>query len=245
MIKVSSASLIILFIIFFAVFLFGENGVEPSEERIKLDGEEFLEASNEDWVSYKNPRDRFHPDYHEVGESVPDEVMNKERPGSGKFCMSLLNEANQPVMGETLNNVTAEMHIEGLEWHSLANPFRVNYPLNENYDRRPLDGDQFGSSDNLSQGDGYLDSHCIEFHLEKEDLSLNYSQIDVYGQDSEGVEVVGYRENIGVWDSTIDPVEDVYEYNASELSDGKVSMDEENTHFQVVGVLRLTRNLED
>lgn len=213
-----------------------------SEESADYNGTEIFQAETENWTSYSNPRDRFHPDYHEDGVSVPDRIMNELRPGSGKYCMTLLNEANQPITGKTLENTSAEMNIEGLEWHPLTQPFTVNYPLEENYDRRPMDGDQFGTSDERSQGDGVLDSHCIEFHLAEENLSTSYSPVSIEGKESDAVEVVGYREKKGYWNSDIDPVDDVWRYGENQRSDGEISMNENQTHFQVVAVLKLTRN---
>lgn len=225
-----------IFVLMFSIINGSESHV--SEPAAEISGEEILQEKTDEWVSYTNHRDHFHPEYHEPGETVPDEIMYHERPGSGKFCMTLLNENNEPIVGNSLTNVTAVMDIEGLEWHELANPFEVKYPLRNHYDI-PLDGDQFGTSDDLPQGNGILDSHCIEFHLEEANFEADYEPVEIRGNDSDRLEVVGYKEQIGPWDTDLDPVDGTYSYGESNYSNGNIAMNPNNSHFQVVTVLRL------
>src|SRR6056297_3507858 len=101
--------------------------------------------------------------------------------GSGKICTVLLNEAGDPIVGESVPNTTVKIPTgETLDWHSSADPMTVEYPLTDNYER-PLDADQFGTTDDLPQGDGYMDSHCIEFHGPAIGDTIEYGEATVDG----------------------------------------------------------------
>lgn len=197
--------------------------IEPAPEP----GDFYYEAGTDRWVSYVNPRDEYHPE----------RESREEYPGSGKVCMTLLNEDGEHISGETVPNTQAVMETEGLEWHSLANPFTVEFPVTENYER-PLDADQFGTSEDVPQGDGYMDSHCLEMHLVDEDFTFEYGEVEITGEHADDVEVVGYVQQVGQsWDSDVDPIEDAESYE--ETGGGWTLPD--HTHAQVVAVLQLDR----
>lgn len=192
-------------------------------------GDEYYEAGTEDWVSYTNPRDEYHPE----------RSSRDEYPGSGRVCMALLNEEGEPITGETVPDTQAFMDLDGIDWHS-ESTFNVEFPLTENYER-PLDSDMFGTSEDLPQGDGYMDAHCIEYHLVTEDHTLNYSQVEISGENSEAIEVVGYHDQIGTWNTDFDPESDVEPYGTSNSSDGTVTLEPGNSHGEVLAVLQLNR----
>jgi len=69
--------------------------------------EYYYEASDGNWVSYVNPRDEYREPY--LGE------------GSAKMCVTLLNEAGDPIVGETVPNTTVTLPTsESTSWHSHA-----------------------------------------------------------------------------------------------------------------------------
>jgi len=155
-------------------------------------GDEYFEAAAEDgsWVSYVNPRDEYRDPY--LGD------------GSGKICTLLLNEAGEPIVGETVPNTTVTIPTgETLEWHTGADPMTVDYPLDDNYER-PLDADQFGTADDLAQGDGYMDSHCIEFHGPAIGDTIEYGEATVDGTHADRIELIGYIQKTSTWESDID-----------------------------------------
>lgn len=207
----------------------------------------YFEEVSEDWISYNNPRDQNHPDYVlDGGEYTVAERNSKihewkrERPGSGKVCISVMNENNEPISGATLNETSIKFRgLENLSWHDEV-PFKVELPMHRNYEQ-PLDGDQFGITPLLPQGDGYLDSHCIEFHFVESDFSINHEGVQIDGAQSEDLEVVGYREKLGSWDSDINLSQDFYDLGKNENASGEVSMNKDQSHFQIVAALRLDR----
>ncbi|ELY48871.1 PGF-CTERM sorting domain-containing protein [Natronolimnohabitans innermongolicus] len=198
--------------------------VEPAPEQ----GELYYEASDPDgnWVSYINPRDEYR--YPDLGDA------------SGKLCVTLLNEAGDPIVGETVPDTTVTVPTgEELEWHSSADPMTVEYPVTENYDR-PLDADQFGTTDDLPQGDGYMDSHCIEMHNQPEDATIEYGEAQIDGEHADDIEVVGYIQQAhDSWDSDVDPIEDAESY---EEAGGGWTFQPEHSHGQAVIVLQLDRD---
>ncbi len=104
--------------------------VQPAPDR----GDPYFEAAADDgsWVSYENPRDEYRSPY--LGD------------GSGKLCVTLLNENGKPVIGESVPNTTVTIPTGGATtWHSEADPMTVTFPMDDHYDF-PLDGDQFGTS---------------------------------------------------------------------------------------------------
>ena len=187
-------------------------------------GDEYFEAAADDgsWVSYVNPRDEYRDPY--LGD------------GSGKICTVLLNEAGDPIVGESVPNTSVTIPTgETLEWHSSADPMTVEYPLTDNYER-PLDADQFGTSDDLAQGDGYMDSHCIEFHGPAIGDEIEYGEATVDGEYADEIELVGYIQKTSTWETDIDPINAATSY---EEAGGGWTYREGESHGQVVVVLQL------
>ncbi|WP_126665026.1 PGF-CTERM sorting domain-containing protein [Haloterrigena salifodinae] len=193
--------------------------VEPAPE----EGELYYEASNGDWVSYVNPRDEYRSPY--LGD------------GSGKIGVTLLNEAGEPIVGKTVPNTTVTIPTgETTSWHSHADPLTVQLPLTEHYDR-PLDADQFGTTDDLPQGDGYMDSHTIEMHGHPEDATIEYGEAQVSGEHADKIEVVGYIQKAhDTWETDIDPLEAAEPY---EEAGGGWTYEPNGSHGQVIVVLQL------
>ncbi|WP_050051248.1 PGF-CTERM sorting domain-containing protein [Halostagnicola sp. A56] len=187
--------------------------------------DEYFEAADpeNDWVSYINPRDKYRSPY--LGD------------GSGKICVTMVNEAGEVVDGQSIPNTTVEVPTgESLDWHTSADPFTVEYPLTEHYER-PLDADQFGDSPDLIKGDGYLDSHCMEIHGLPEDGSVEYGEVNVTGEHADDVDVVGYiQQENEAWDADVDPIDDAESY---EEAGGGWTYYPGGSHGQVVVVLQL------
>jgi len=185
--------------------------------------DEYYEASDGNWVSYVNPRDEYREPY--LGE------------GSAKMCVTLLNEAGDPIVGETVPNTTVTLPTsESTSWHSHADPMTVTYPLTDNYER-PLDADQFGTTDDLPQGSGYMDSHCIELHGLPEDGTVEYGEIQIEGEHADKIETVGYIQQAhDTWYTDIDPIEAAEPYDAA---GGGWTYYPGGSHGQVVAVLQL------
>ncbi len=205
---------------------------EPAAEMpVPEPGDEYYEAAATDgsWISYINPRDEYRSPY--LGD------------GSGKICVTLLNEAGEPIVGESVPNTTATVPTgEELEWHTGADPMVVEYSLTDNYDR-PLDADQFGTSAELPQGDGYMDSHCIEMHGQPEDGTIEYGEVEIEGEHADDIEVVGYIQQAHeAWDSDVDPIEDAESY---EEAGGGWTYKTDGSHGQAVVVLQLEGEIDD
>ncbi len=201
-------------------------------ESVPEPGDEYYEMEDPDgnWISYINPRDEYRDPY--LGD------------GSGKICVTLLNEAGEPIVGETVPNTSVTVPTgEELEWHPDADPMVVEYPLTDHYDR-PLDADQFGTSDDLPQGDGYMDSHCIEMHGQPEDATIEYGEAEIEGDHADEIELVGYvqQANIPGWDSSVDPIAAAESYDAA---GGEWTYRTDASHGQAVVVLQLDRELDD
>jgi len=199
--------------------------VQPAPER----GDPYFEAAADDgsWVSYENPRDEYREPY--LGE------------GSGKMCVTLLNENGDPVIGESVPNTTVTIPTGGATtWHSEADPMTVEFPMDEHYEF-PLDGDQFGTSPDVAQGDGYMDAHCLEFHGNAEDATLTYDEAQISGEYADRIDVVGYIQQVPKgdgWKTDIDPIDAAEPYD--EAGGGWTYNAAENaTHAQVVVVLQL------
>ncbi len=203
---------------------------EAYVESVPEEGDSLFEAEAEDgsWISYINPRDDYRSPY--LGD------------GSGKLCTTLLNEAGEPVVGESIPNTTVTVDTgDELEWHDDADPFVVEYPLTAHYDR-PLDADQFGTTDDLPQGDGYLDSHCLEWHGLPEDETVSYGEPTIEGDYADEVELLGVVEQPHeAWDSDVDPIEDAQPYEET----GGWTYQTDESHGQAVVVLQLDRDEED
>ncbi len=195
--------------------------VEPVPEP----GDQYFEAQDPDgeWISYVNPRDEYRSPY--LGN------------GSAKICVTLLNEVGEPIIGESVPNTTVTVPTgESIGWHSSADPITVQYPLTQHYDR-PLDADQFGTNPELPQGDGYLDSHCVEFHGLSSNETIEFGEASIDGPSAHKIELVGYIEQSRqTWDSTVDPTVDPVSY---EETGGGWSFTPQASHGQVVVVLQL------
>ncbi|ELZ11672.1 hypothetical protein C479_06442 [Halovivax asiaticus JCM 14624] len=189
------------------------------------EGDPYFEARDPDgeWVSYVNPRDEYREPY--LGA------------GSGKLCMTLLNADGEPIVGESVPNTTVTVPTgESLSWHSLADPFAVEFPVSD--ERQPLDADQFGTSSSLAQGDGVMDSHCIEFHGLPEDGTISYGEAEVTGDYADAIDVVGYIQQANDnWDTDVDPIEDAVSY---EEAGGAWTYEPGGSHGQAVIVLQLS-----
>ncbi|ELY85290.1 hypothetical protein [Natrialba taiwanensis] len=197
---------------------------EEYVEAVPEQGDPYFEAAADDgsWISYTNPRDDYRMPY--LGE------------GSGKMCVTLVNEAGQPVSGESVPDTTVTIPTgESLSWHQGADPFTVEYPLTDNYNR-PMDGDQFGTSE-LPQGDGYLDSHCVEWHGLPENETVEYGEVEIGGPHADQIELVGYIQQANQdWKSNIDPLEAAEPY---EEAGGSWTYTPDGSHGDLVAVLQL------
>lgn len=193
-------------------------------EEAPEEGDEYFEAEADDgsWISYTNPRDRYRDPM--VGNA------------SGKICVTLRNEAGEVVVGESVPNTSVVIPTPTLPWHSHADPMVVELPMTEHYDR-PLDSDQFGTSDDLPQGDGYMDAHCIEYHGPPDDKTIEYGRAIVDGEHADRIEVVGYIQQAHeAWDTDVDAIEDAVSY---EEAGGEWTMETGQSHGQVTVVLQL------
>ncbi|GAB3029979.1 PGF-CTERM sorting domain-containing protein [Natronobiforma cellulositropha] len=180
------------------------------------------EAADGSWISYVNPRDRYRQPY--LGD------------GSGKLCVTLLNEDGEVIVGESVPGTTVTVPTgDSLSWHSFADPMTVEYPLTEHYDR-PLDADQFGTTADLPQGDGLLDAHCIEFHGLPEDGTVEYGEPEISGPYADWIEIVGYvQQTHQAWDTNVDPIDDAVGYEEV----GGWTYQTDASHGQAVIVLQL------
>ncbi|QCS41888.1 PGF-CTERM sorting domain-containing protein [Natrinema versiforme] len=190
-------------------------------------GDPYFEAAADDgsWISYENPRDEYRNPY--LGD------------GSGKICVTLVNENGDPVVGESVPNTSVTIPTNDVtSWHSKADPMTVQFPMTEHYDR-PLDADQFGTSPDIAQGDGYLDSHCIELHGNPEDATIEYGEAQISGENADRIDVAGYIQQIPEgdgWDTDIDPLTAAESY---EEAGGGWTYEPGATHGQVDVILQL------
>lgn len=195
--------------------------VEPVPDR----GDEYYKtrATDDSWISYLNPRDEYR------NPSLGD--------GSGKIGITLLNQDGDVIVGESVPNTTVTIPTgDSLAWHSSADPIVVEFPLTDHYDR-PLDADQFGTNESLPQGDGYLDSHTIEWHGLPSNETIVYGEATVSGEHADRLEVVGYiQQEHEAWDSDIDPLADAVSY---EEAGGEWTYHPDGSHGQVIVVLQL------
>lgn len=205
------------------------NVSEPASEELAPErGDQYFEAADSEgnWISYTNPRDNYRSPY--LGDA------------SGKICVTLLNEAGEPVVGESVPNTTVTIPTgDALTWHSHADPMAVEYPLTDNYEW-PLDADQFGTNADLPQGDGYMDSHCIEFHGHPEGATVEYGEVQIEGDHADDIELVGYVEQPNNdWNTSVDPIADAESYEEVGGNWTYRSEEHERLHGQVVAVLQL------
>lgn len=203
-----------------------EEFVQSAPER----GDKYFEATASDgsWISYDNPRDEYRSPY--LGE------------GSAKICLALYNENGETIIGESIPNTTVTVPTgDSLSWHSGTDPITVQLPLTDHYER-PLDSDQFGTSD-LPQGDGYLDSHCYEFHGLSNDETITYGEAEIAGEHADEINVVGYQQQThAAWDSDVDPIADAESY---EEAGGGWTFHPDASHGQVTIVLQIDTSEND
>jgi len=201
---------------------------EPYLESVPEEDDPGFEAAASDgsWVSYHNTRDEYRMPY--LGD------------GSGKICVTLVNEDGETIAGETVPDTSVTIPTgESLEWHTSADPMVVEFPVTDHYSQ-PLDADQFGTDPDLPQGDGYLDSHCIELHGLPENATIEYGEAELEGESAADIEVVGYIQQAHeAWDSDVDPLEDAESY---EEAGGGWTYETEASHGQVVVVLQLVES---
>ncbi|MEY7849446.1 PGF-CTERM sorting domain-containing protein [Natrarchaeobius sp. A-rgal3] len=201
-----------------------------AEHPVPEPGDPYFEDRADDgsWVSYLNPRDEYRDPY--LGE------------GSGKICVALLNEAGEPIVGESVPETTVTIPTgESIAWHTNADPFVVEYPLTDHY-TRPFDGDQFGTNPDFPQGDGYFDSHCLEWHGLPEDETVEYGEARIDGDGADDVELVGYvQQTHETWDTDVDPIADAEPYEAT---GGAWTYEPDGSHGQVVVVLQLSESTD-
>jgi len=210
-----------------------DNETEPIEDEFVVpapeEGDEYFEAVADDrrWISYVNPRDEYRDPY--LGE------------GSGKICVTLLNQDGEVVAGESVPDTSVRIPTgETISWHSEADPIEVEFPLTEHYER-PLDSDQFGTSPDVPQGDGYMDSHCVEFHGPEETATISYGEATVEGEHADWIDVVGYVQKTNTWDSDVDPIAAAEPYEDA----GGWTYEPDNSHGQAVVVLQLDPPADD
>lgn len=173
-----------------------------------------------EWISYPNPRD-----------VMPDPYTAQDEP-SIKVCTVLLNQDNEVITGETVDNAEVSMDIGGVPYGE-AHPATFDLPLTQY-------SDMIGANENMPEGDGWLDSECMEF-ANLAPGSFTYSEPAITGSDSQDIEFVGVTEywnqqNVGEpFDKNVDA------YGATDLSDGEFSLgpSHDRRHIELVYVFRL------
>lgn len=229
------AALVIIALFLFVVLATGIVASEHSDEEAYLEpvpepGDYYYEAraADDSWISYINPRDEYRNPY--LGR------------GSGKICVTLLNQDGEQILGTSVPDTSVSIPTgESIAWHSHADPFEVHFPLTQ-YER-PYDADQFGTTPDLPQGDGYLDAHCIEFHGLDENETVTYGEPVLEGEHTDDIDLVGVIQQDGqAWESAIDPVAEAVPY---EEAPGGWTMTPDVSHGQVVVVLQLTASGDD
>jgi hypothetical protein len=173
----------------------------------------------EDYLSYPNPRNHFKHD------------QDIHREGSMKVCTILLNQDGEVITGET---VDAEFSVEteGVPYESADN-IEFDTPLNQV-------ADLVGTSEELREGDGYLDAECAEYHDLRLNQTYEYGQQEITGEDADEIENVGYQE---FWSNQYSPLENVEEYGTSSNSDGEVHLSPgyNTRHAEVIIVNQINR----
>ena len=173
----------------------------------------------EDYLSYPNPRNHF----------LHDQDIHRE--GSLKVCKILVNQNGEVIEGDTVD-ATFSVDTENVPYED-ADTITFDTPINQV-------ADLVGTSEDLIEGDGYLDAECAEYH----DLRLNetytYSQEEITGEDADEVETVGYIEK---WQNRNTPISNVEGYNSSEDSDGTVRLEPgyNGRHAEVIIVNQINR----
>jgi hypothetical protein len=196
-----------------------DQGDTASEDR-SLTRPDPPEAAGMEWISYPNSRD-----------VMPDPSTAQDQP-SALVCTILLNQDNEPITGHTVPDTRFAMEFDGIRYPE-AHPATFTTPLTQNHDL-------IGTSPELPEGDGWLDSECFEF-ANLEPGQFTYSQPSVTGTGSDQVEFVGVTEH---WDTQNvgEPYDrQVDSYGETPLSDGQFSLDmsHDGRHIEVAYVFRL------
>lgn len=194
-----------------------DEGDQVTEERHVTPAPE-PDYVGDDYISYPNPRDHYK------------HSQNIHREGSIKVCKILLNQNGEVITGTSVNDVhfTVDTDIP----YSDARPVTFSTEIDQV-------ADLVGSSEDLIEGDGYLDAECAEFHDLPLNRTYNYSEEEITGEDSGKVENVGYEE---YWEREKPPLKNPQPYGASEGSDGQVTLTpgDGNRHAEIIIVNQLS-----
>ncbi|QGA80420.1 hypothetical protein [Candidatus Nanohalobium constans] len=171
----------------------------------------------EDYLSYPNPRDHYKHD------------QDIHREGSIKVCKILLNQNGEVITGETVDTTFS---VETSIPYNDAETITFDTPINQV-------ADLVGTSEELREGDGYLDAECAEFHDLRLNQTYSYSQETISGPDADKVETLGYIEK---WENRNTPVSNVEDFNSSEDSDGTIRLEPgyNGRHAEVIIVNQIT-----
>jgi hypothetical protein len=182
------------------------------------------DGQGDNWISYPNPRDHI-LDYDTL-----------ESMGDMKVCTILLNQAGEPIDGDTVADTTIQVDTDINEHEPAyddADPVTFTTPLDQVADLK-------GTAPDLPEGDGMLDAECAEYHNLPFD-TYTYAPASITGANADNVEFVGLTE---YWDDANrgNPFQDtLYQYGENDLSDGTVTLtpDEDSDHAEVIYVFRL------
>ncbi len=172
----------------------------------------------EDYISYPNPRDHY----------MHDEGIHRE--GSIKVCHIMLNQNGEVITGDTVDNMS--LNVDTDIPYEDAQPVTFDTPVDQT-------ADLVGTSDDLIEGDGYMEAECGEFHDLRLNETYHYGEADITGANDE-VEVVGYQE---FWSNQYEPLNAVEDYGSSSNSDGNITLSEgyNTRHAEVIVVTQITR----
>lgn len=173
----------------------------------------------EDYLSYPNPRDHY----------KHDEGIHRE--GSIKVCHIMLNQNGEVIRGDTIDDMTLSVDTD-IPYDD-AESITFDTPVNQV-------ADLVGTSDELVEGDGYLDAECAEYHDLRLNETYHYSQADLSGENADEVDVIGYQE---FWSNQYEPLDAVEDYGTSSNSDGDINLSPgyNTRHAEVIVVTQITR----
>ena len=173
----------------------------------------------DDYLSYPNPRNHF----------LHDQDIHRE--GSLKVCKILLNQNGEVITDESVD-AAFSVDTENVPYED-AGTITFDTPINQV-------SDLVGTSEDLREGDGYLDAECAEYHDLRLNETYSYSQESITGEDSDEVETLGYIEK---WENRNTPINNVENYKSSENSDGTVRLEPgyNGRHAEVIIVNQINR----